>query len=173
MIPHSLCPDTFSCTSSSRLDGLLSSKLREYALALRACPTRSAARALKSKYLAEVYNVCAVTLGVPPRADEPFTWEYNDKDGKFHSWTGTPKEFYEQFGKRKGLDPETAFSLVHDPRHDQGVVYEMSKWGTGNVWGKPGVRCRSSPRSSSSQSGRVLLRSSRIRAAVEGAAADC
>jgi bleomycin hydrolase len=141
MVPHSICPDTHSATSSSRLDALLSTKLREYTTLIRSSASAADARSLKSQYLAEVYNVCAVTLGVPPKPDEEFTWEYNDKDGKYHTWTGTPKQFYEQFGKRKHMDPQDAFSLVHDPRNEQGKVYMMDKFGLGNVLGRPSIKC--------------------------------
>lgn len=142
MVPHSICPDTHSATSSAHLDSLLCAKLREYSLLIRSASSASAARLLKSKFLAEVYNVCAVTLGVPPRADETFTWEYNDKDGKFCSWTGTPKEFYEQYGKRKGMDMRDSVALVHDARNETGVVWEMDKYGSGNVWGEKSIRCK-------------------------------
>ena len=143
MVPHSICPDTHSATSSARLDSLLSAKLREYTTLIRRTDSANAARALKSRFLAEVYNTCAVTLGVPPKPDEEFTWEYNDKDGKFNTWTGTPKQFYEHFGKRKHMDPKDAFSLVHDPRHAEGKVYMMDKFGLGNVLRQTSIKCRS------------------------------
>ena len=41
------------------------------------------------------------TLGVPPRPDVPFTFDYYDKDGKARSWTGTPVEFYKAFRSDK------------------------------------------------------------------------
>lgn len=145
MVPHSICPDTHSATSSAHLDSLLCAKLREYSLLIRSASSASAARLLKSKFLAEVYNVCAVTLGVPPRADATFTWEYNDKDGKFCSWTGTPKEFYEQYGKRKGMDMRDSVALVHDARNETGVVWEMDKYGSGNVWGEKSIRYVNTP----------------------------
>lgn len=41
------------------------------------------------------------TLGVPPRPDEQFTWDYYDKDDKPKTWTGTPLEFFKQFSSKK------------------------------------------------------------------------
>lgn len=58
-------------------------------------------RAKKEELLKDVYVVMSATLGVPPKPDEEFTWEYYDKDGKPGSWTGTPKQFYKAFAYDK------------------------------------------------------------------------
>jgi bleomycin hydrolase len=36
--------------------------------------------------LQEIYSILSIALGTPPKADESFTFEYYDKDGKFHSY---------------------------------------------------------------------------------------
>jgi bleomycin hydrolase len=112
--------------------------LRESALALRAAKPADR-RKLKTRFLGDIYNVLSVTLGVPPRADERMTWEYLDKDGKFSSWSGTPREFYAQYGKRKGMNPAQSFSLIHDPRNKVETLYTVAR--LGNVWGGKPVRC--------------------------------
>ena len=61
----------------------------------------AALRAKKEALLKEVYVVMSATLGVVPKPDEPFTWDYYDKDGKPTAWTGTPKEFYRAFAYDK------------------------------------------------------------------------
>ena len=44
--------------------------------------------------MAEIYRIISVALGVPPRADEKFTWDYYDANDKVRRWEGTPIEFY-------------------------------------------------------------------------------
>lgn len=141
MIPQPLFPESFSSSSSARLNQLLTSKLREYGLKLRAASSPSHARKLKSEYMKEVYNTLSITLGSPPRPDDEVSWDYYDKDNKYHQWKGTPKDFYDQFGKRKNMDPKDSFSLINDPRNDYETLYTVER--LGNVKnGKP-VRCES------------------------------
>lgn len=123
---------------------LLTAKLREYALALReaaAAPhaTQDSLRKQKSRYLSEIYATLSIDLGTPPKPDVPLTYDYYDKEKKFHTWTGTPKEFYAKFAVRKGLDPKDSFSLINDPRNEYGQHYTVKH--LGNVWGGPAVRC--------------------------------
>lgn len=106
-------PESFNSSATGKLDSLLTSKLREYALELRELhaaamrslaevahderSTRShlekkaiaqqSARKRKEEQMEEVYRILAVTLGTPPRADAEFTWEYysgEGKDRKYH-----------------------------------------------------------------------------------------
>ncbi|KAL1407883.1 bleomycin hydrolase [Vanrija albida] len=153
VIPHSLFPDSFSAAASSKFVGILTHKLLEYGLSLReaARPTTPGVepasietlRKLKTKYLAEVYSTLSITLGTPPKADEPFTWEYYNKEKKFNSWTGTPREFYAKYGIRKGLDPKDSFSLINDPRNEYGKHYTVKH--LGNIWGAPRVKYVNAP----------------------------
>ncbi|CAK9785964.1 peptidase C1B, bleomycin hydrolase [Cutaneotrichosporon oleaginosum] len=137
VIPQTLYPDSFSATSSSRMGWLLTAKLREYAFALRAAarPKEGEAaslqtlRAMKAKYMREIYRTLCTTLGTPPRPDEEFTWEYYDADKKYHSWSGTPREFYAKFCVRKGMDPKDSFSLINDPRNPYEKHYTVKRLG--------------------------------------------
>lgn len=45
----------------------------------------------------ETYTIMTATLGVPPRPDVPFTWEYYNEEGKYCKWEGTPIDFYRAF----------------------------------------------------------------------------
>lgn len=56
-----------------------------------------ALRAKKEQLMQEIYTIMSATLGVPPRPDVPFTWEYYNEDGKYFKWEGTPIEFYRAF----------------------------------------------------------------------------
>lgn len=58
-------------------------------------------RAKKEELMSEIWTIMTATLGVPPRPDDPFTWEYYDKDGKFKTWTGTPIEFLRAFSSKQ------------------------------------------------------------------------
>ena len=139
ILPQMLYPESYSSSASGRLGQLITSKLREYSLRLRANPGQ--ARKLKAQFLGEVYNTLCITLGTPPKPDESLLWEYYDKDNKFHSWTGTPRDFYAQYGKRKGMDPKDSFSLINDPRSKYETLYTVAR--LGNVWGGRPVQCES------------------------------
>ncbi|OCF76379.1 hypothetical protein I204_02074 [Kwoniella mangroviensis CBS 8886] len=147
IIPKSLYPEAFSSTASGRLDSLLTSKLREYSLLLRAAAKKTSSldglRKFKTRYLSEIFSTLSIALGSPPKPDEKITWEYYDRDDKFHSWTGTPREFYAQFGKRRGMDPKESFSIINDPRNEYGKLYSVER--LGNVWKGNPVRYVNAP----------------------------
>lgn len=138
-MPKDIYPESFSSSASAAMDKILTTKLREYAVRLR--QNRSEARKLKSMFLAELFNVLTITLGDAPKPDQPFTWEYYDKSGKFHSWSGTPKEYYHQFCKRKNMDPKDSFSLINDPRNAYEKLYTVDR--LGNVTGGRDILCKS------------------------------
>ena len=137
MVPYKIFPDSYSSMASARLDQVLTSKLREYSLHLRANPAE--AKDLKSKYVKEVFNTVSIALGSPPMPTEQFVWEYYDKDNKYHRWEGTPREYYDQFCKRKYMDPKDSFSLINDPRNKYEKLYTVER--LGNVVGGRSVQC--------------------------------
>ena len=117
------------------MDSLISSKL------LNSLRQKSPdARKLKSIFLGEIFNTLCITLGTSSKPDEPFSWDYHDKDNKYHSWTGTPKDFCDQFGKRKNMDPKDSFSLINDPRKEYEKLYTDDR--LGNVWGGRPILCQ-------------------------------
>lgn len=92
-----------------------------------------------------------LSLGAPPKPDDTFTWNYNEKDGKFHSVTSTPLEFYKDnigavsyIGTPKLGLPEKAngignrFSLVNDPRNPYMRLLSVER--LGNVHGGRGIQ---------------------------------
>ena len=94
---------------------------------------------MKEEFMVEVFRILAITLGLPPKPDEPFKWEYYDTDGKFHCFNGTPQEFY--LKNRNSKYPLTdSFSLVNDPRNKYEALYTVDK--LGNVWGGRPVTCK-------------------------------
>lgn len=129
LIPKSLFPDSFSAANSSRLDYIVVNKLREFALLLRKAKNTEGAsvaslHGLKERFVQEIYNILAITLGAPPKADETFVWEYIDAAGKAHSITSTPTDFYKKIVK---FDATQHFSLIHDPRNDYNKVYTVDR----------------------------------------------
>lgn len=134
IVPQTLYPESFNSSNSSRVDQLLTTKLREDALDLRAVYAKhydqaqsaalstsdcaklasSACRKRKDTQLAEIYKILSITLGAPPKPTDSFTWEYYDKNGKFHTLTSSPQDFYQ-----KSVAPFKAdemVSLINDPR---------------------------------------------------------
>ncbi len=158
LVPQCIFPESFTSSATSKIDGLLTSKLREYALELRALHAdalhsladlagksaaekralaTAAARKRKAEQLEEVYRVLAIACGTPPKPDEEFTWEYYDKDGKYHSLTSTPKEFYHKHVKvLPRCDMARGISLVHDPRTQMDSLVTVSRLGN-VVGGRP------------------------------------
>ena len=128
--------------ASAKLNQIVTSKLREFSIMIRSslkARSTDSARKMKAEMMRQIYSTLCVTLGSPPNPNEPFTWEYNDSDDKFHSWTGTPKEFYAQFAQRKAMPPRDSFSLINDPRNDYEKLYTVER--LGNVWNARAVKC--------------------------------
>lgn len=138
LIPQSLFPDAYNAANSSRLDYIVVNKLREYALLLRKAKTTEGASvaslsALKERFVQEIYNILAISLGAPPKADDIFEWVYSDASGKAHTITTTPKDFYKSIVK---FDAPGHFSLIHDPRNEYYKLYTVDRLNN-LVGGKP------------------------------------
>lgn len=150
-------PESFNSSNTGKLDALLTTKLREYALELRelydaakssldefegktqsekrAIATQSA-RKRKEEQMEEVYRILAITLGAPPKANEEFTWEYYSGEGKtrkYHKITSTPLKFYKEYAQ---VDVSRGISLINDPRNDYNKLYTVDRLGN-VVGGRP------------------------------------
>ncbi|KAI0775763.1 peptidase C1B bleomycin hydrolase [Trametes elegans] len=145
VVPQPVYPESLHSSLSGPVNTLLKTKLREHALVLRDLSASLHAnsalsedailktlRSKKEELLKDVYVVISATLGVPPKPEEKFTWDYYDKDGKAGTWTGTPREFYKAFAYEK-YSPANSFSLINDPRNEYGKLYTVDK--LGNIWG--------------------------------------
>ena len=101
LMPKKCFPETYSCESSSRLNGILKSKLREYAKNLREAIDGGASEAelvtTTQEMMGQIYTIIGICLGIPP---DTFTWQYTDK-AKTHVSVGpiTPVEFYQKYLK--------------------------------------------------------------------------
>lgn len=162
VVPKSIYPESFSSSNSSKIDALVTMKLREYTLELRSifdeqiqsladsnkseaerrAIAKQSARKHKDACMSEVYRMLAIACGPPPKADEPFTWEYYDKTGKYHRLTTTPLEFYH---KHSPLQVDSYVSLVNDPRNPYARSLTVER--LGSVWGAPGPKYVNAPTS--------------------------
>ena len=135
--------------NSSAMDSLITTKLREDALELRLLVNeskdiRSSIGAVKDKMLREIHLILTLMLGPPPKPDNKFTWDYNDKDGKFASIEITPLRFAAELSSKNsvkansGTDINELFSLVNDPRNSYGQLLSVAR--LGNIVGLRGVR---------------------------------
>ena len=122
VVPAEVMPENYQSNNTSQISYLLSLKLREYGLQLRAQKDRRAPVALKVEMLKEIYSMLVRAYGVPPTE---FEWSRCDKDGNIvETKKYTPKSFYEEyFGD---LDLEEDFVMVmNDPSREYYKVYEI------------------------------------------------
>ena len=119
-VPKSAMPETYQSDNTRDMRMILSLKLREYALTLRAAK-KSELQSLKTTMLTEIYGILVKCLGVPPTE---FEWtRYNSKGEKVSTKVYTPKSFYDEF---VGEDLESNYVMImNDPTREYGKVYEI------------------------------------------------
>lgn len=156
LVPQTLYPDSFNASTSSILNSIIFSKLREYALVLRNLLASVAfysstnaekehtLRSTKAKMMKEIHAILTLTLGPPPSAEDEFTWSFVDKHGKARTVRSTPKNFandiYSTSGPLRVTTSGTIarmVSLVHDPRHEPLTLMTVDR--LGNVVGGRGI----------------------------------
>ncbi|KJZ75933.1 hypothetical protein HIM_04757 [Hirsutella minnesotensis 3608] len=140
LVPQSLYPDSWNAKNSRVLNAILKNKLREFALKLRQMARSSSATVLssvKAKMMREVQQIITLLLGPPPKPTEAFTWQYNDKDGRAHQLTITPRGFAKDIANAEmrisSAVIESMVSLVNDPRNEPLSLLTVSR--LGNVVG--------------------------------------
>lgn len=117
IIPKSCFPESYSCETSSRMNSILKSKLREYSKVLKDMVSNGASdEELESQILEQmivIYRIIGICLGIP---SETITFEYYDKS-KNYNVIGpiTPVEFYEKYVKPY-YNVNDKICLVTDPR---------------------------------------------------------
>jgi bleomycin hydrolase len=89
----------------------------------------------KAKMIQEIHLILTLTLGPPPDPRTEFSWEYYDKDDKFHVVKTTPIDFAKLLESTDleqpsaGTDPRQMFSLVNDPRNEYMTHLSVSRLG--------------------------------------------
>lgn len=153
LVPQALYPDSWNAMSSSTINYVVVGKLREYALTLRTLVRQHAASeriveslaVAKAEMMREIHAVLTLTLGPPPANDEPFVWDFVDKEGHARTVHKTPLEFSRDIA---ATIPGTGFrvsneairsmvSLVHDPRHTPLSLMTVDR--LGNIVGGRGI----------------------------------
>ena len=134
IVPQTLYPDSYNAKSSSTMDRLLTTKLREDGLKLRALKSKSASdeeiASAKESMMQDIVRILTLCLGPPPPAHEKFTWEFFDNSHKLKTVSLTPLEFAATTHVKKFV------SLVNDPRNEYNRLLSVDH--LGNVWdGRP------------------------------------
>ena len=134
--------------SSRTMNSLITTKLREDALKLRQLSAKfpdakPSLGGVKEKMMQEIHGMLTLMLGPPPSPNKEFTWEYYDKDDKFHSLKTTPLKFGAEISGKSavqtaGADVTQFFSLVNDPRNAYGKLLSVSR--LGNIIGLRPIR---------------------------------
>lgn len=125
IVPAEVMTESYSAENTTRLNNLISLKLREDALELRKMHASGKSgkdiSKRKEQMLAEVYRMLALTLGEPP---VEFTWTRKDKDGKVvDTRTYTPQSFYKEYA---GNDLQNDYvMLMNDPSRPYHRLYEI------------------------------------------------
>nr|POE99481.1 bleomycin hydrolase [Quercus suber] len=132
IVPQTLYPDSWNAQNSATMDRILTTKLREDGIRLRALKASGSDKTTmaKAKMMQEVVRVLTLCLGPPPAADEKFTWEFYDSAHKLKTVSLTPMQFAETTHVKKFV------SLVNDPRNAFERLLTVDH--LGNVWnGRP------------------------------------
>ncbi|KFZ13878.1 hypothetical protein V502_06402 [Pseudogymnoascus sp. VKM F-4520 (FW-2644)] len=141
LVPQVLYPDSFNASHSGTINNLLTTKLREDALALRSLASTaslSTIRSAKAKMMREVQLILTLTLGPPPSSSSEFTWNYQDASGTPQTLKTSPLDFAAELSSTPsirtiGVDVNSMFSLVNDPRNAPNTLLTVSR--LGNVVG--------------------------------------
>ena len=118
VVPQSEMPESYSSSHSSRMNRLITRKLRENAKILRNLVNNGATdndiADNKTIMLKEIYKMLTIHLGTPPNT---FDWQIRDKKKNFHRFENlTPIEFYRN---HVGLKLDDYVCLIHCPMSDK------------------------------------------------------
>ena len=125
LVPKEIMSETNSSDNTTRMNQLISLKLREYGLELREMGKQKGITDIrfkqrKTEMLATIYRLLALNLGVPPTT---FTWTLKDANGKpINTKEYTPKTFYQKYVNE---DLTTYIMFMNDPTREYYKVYEI------------------------------------------------
>lgn len=126
VVPSTVQPETYNSNNTRKIDDLITLKLKEYALELRAMKTENKAKAdkleaRKIEMLSQVYKMLVLAYGEPV---QEFTYTLRDAQGKeISTETYTPKSFYDKY---VGKDLKNSYvMLMNDPSREFYKVYEI------------------------------------------------
>lgn len=126
LVPESVQPETYNANNTGKIGELITLKLKEYALELRAMKAEKKVKtdkleARKIEMLSQIYRMLVLAYGEPVRE---FTYTLRDANGKeISTETYTPQSFYQ---KHIGKDLKNSYvMLMNDPSRDFYKVYEI------------------------------------------------
>lgn len=125
VVPKSVMEETQSSASTSKMNRIISLKLREDGLELRKMAQNRATSgqlaSRKEEMLETIYRILALTLGEPPTQ---FTWTHKDSKGNIVSVKEyTPVSFYQEF---LGNDLKNDYvMLMNDPSREYYRLYQI------------------------------------------------
>ena len=125
LVPAEVMPESYSANHTGRMNDILTLKLREYGLELRAARAKGIdAKKLadrKEEMLRTVWHILSICLGTPP---DSFSWTMRDAEGKaLGTRTFTPQEFYQE---HVGADlKEDYVLLMNDPTRPYYKTYSI------------------------------------------------
>ncbi|KAF9425747.1 hypothetical protein BGZ76_003087 [Entomortierella beljakovae] len=138
VVPKSVYPESFSSSNSGKLNTLIISKLRDYAVELRRLADQGHSveelRVYKDKSLKEIYNIMAITLGEPPK--KPFNWNFRNKDKQYFEFKDLTPQAY--FKDHVGYPIGDTVSIINDPRNKYMELYTVQY--LGNICGGHSIR---------------------------------
>ena len=125
VVPKEAMPETNSSENTARMAGLITLKLREQGLQLRAQVAAGAKPATleknKTEMLGTIYRMLVLNLGVPPTE---FNWTHYDVKGNpVETAQYTPLSFLEKYGDKNLLT--NYVMLMNDPSREYYKSYEI------------------------------------------------
>ncbi|KAL3456429.1 cysteine protease [Aspergillus heterothallicus] len=137
LVPQVLYPDSYHAQNSSKMNWLITAKLREHALILRRLAQSSNAseqaqvESAKQQFLQEIHSLVTLMLGPPPSPEQEFVWQFVDADGKTREIRQSPLEFARpvNISRSQNPSPNRMFSLVNDPRNEYNRLLTVDKLG--------------------------------------------
>ena len=132
VVPKDVMPDTYQASNTREIDMLLSWKLREMGLELRALanPTEKGKKAAtaaqlekrKVEMLGEIYHILTLAYGVPPTE---FEYTERDKSGQVVSTgTYTPLTYYAKYWQNDALY-DNYVMVMNDPLREYYKTYQI------------------------------------------------
>ena len=118
VVPKTVMPDTASCEDSSKMNKLLTLKVRQYAKVLRDAhangETQKMLTTRKESMIEEIFNILCTCLGAPPMT---FDFEIRTKDNHFiQDLALTPMRFFEKY---VAINLSDYVSLINSPTSDK------------------------------------------------------
>lgn len=134
LVPKDAMDETYQSSHTRAMNGLIDTKLKQYASILRGAHTqgkdRAALEAEKQKMLTEMYGFLCACFGQPPKT---FDFEYVDRKKNYVNHRNlTPLQFYREY---LGDILTDSVSIIHSPTKDKPFNHTYTVDYLGNVVG--------------------------------------